>query len=322
MRIIKSVAIAGASGNIGAPTVQLLHAAGFTITALTRPNSPSTFPSYVTVKPVDYASIPSLTSALHGIDAAISCLGSFSLEHQPNLIEAAAAARVHRFIPAEYGADCLNARTRAFPILALKIQAEELLRRKAQQGGMSYSLVFSGLFLDWGLEVGMIVNVKEGKGTLYDGGDRVVSFTTTRTVAKAIVGCLLHLEETRDRGVYVQDVATSQNRIVELAGGLRPALEWTLEEADTEVLEREAHDAFLRGDYADMVGSVSDSILRVGGPAAISISCVADSRQVWRMYFGGEQYGMPFQKLDNDLFGIEEMGDQELKALIAKIMNA
>ena len=39
------------------------------------------------------------------------------------------------------------------------------------------------------------------------------------------------------------------------------------------------------------------------------------------MYFGGEQYGMPFQKLDNDLLGIKEMGDEELKGLIAKIMN-
>jgi hypothetical protein len=40
------------------------------------------------------------------------------------------------------------------------------------------------------------------------------------------------------------------------------------------------------------------------------------------MYFGGEEYGMPFKKLDNDLFGIKEMGDMELKALIAKIVKA
>lgn len=40
------------------------------------------------------------------------------------------------------------------------------------------------------------------------------------------------------------------------------------------------------------------------------------------MYFGGEQYGMPFRTLDNELFGIKGMGDEELKALIAEITSA
>jgi hypothetical protein len=40
------------------------------------------------------------------------------------------------------------------------------------------------------------------------------------------------------------------------------------------------------------------------------------------MYFGGESYGQPFQKLDNELFGIKEIGDEDVKALIAKIVAA
>jgi uncharacterized protein YbjT (DUF2867 family) len=260
MSPITTVAVVGASGNIGAPTVQLLHAAGFQITALTRPDSSSTFPDYVTVKTADYTSIPSLVEAFTGIDAVISCISYLALDSQPNLVEAAAQAGVTRFLPAEYGADCLNPKTREFPILASKIQVEELLmaKAKAHEGeGMSYTLLFTGLFLDWGLETGMIVNVKEGKARLYDGGDRIVSFTTTRTIAKAIVGCLEHLEETRNRGVYVQDIATSQNHIVGLARGVQPEKEWMLERADTEVMEREAEEAWRRKDYANMVGSVS-----------------------------------------------------------------
>ena len=258
MSPIRTVAVVGASGNIGFPTVQLLHAAGFQITALTRPDSSSTFPDYVTVKTADYTSIPSLVSAFTGIDAVISCISYLALDSQPNLVEAAAQAGVTRFLPAEYGADCLNPKTRAFPILASKIQVEELLMAKAKgQEGMSFTLLFTGLFLDWGLDTGMIVNVKEGKARLYDGGDRIVSFTTTGTVAKAIVGCLEHLEETENRGVYVQDIATSQNHIIELARGVQPEKEWILERADTEVMEREAEEAFRRGDYANMVGSVS-----------------------------------------------------------------
>lgn len=37
------------------------------------------------------------------------------------------------------------------------------------------------------------------------------------------------------------------------------------------------------------------------------------------MYFGGEEYGMPFRHLDNDLLDVNLMGDEELKALIARI---
>jgi uncharacterized protein YbjT (DUF2867 family) len=261
MSPIRTVAVVGASGNIGFPTVQLLHASGFQITAITRPDSSSTFPDYVTVKPADYASIPSLVEAFTGIDAVISCISYLALDSQPNLVEAAAQAGVTRFIPAEYGADCLNPKTREFPILAEKIKVEELLMAKAKsEEGMSYTLLFTGLFLDWGLETGMIVNVKEGKARLYDGGDRIVSFTTTRTIAKAIVGCLEQLEETKNRGVYVQDIATSQNHIVELAREVQPEKEWMLERADTEVMEREAEEAWRRKDYANMVGSVSDLI--------------------------------------------------------------
>ena len=164
---------------------------------------------------------------------------------------------VKKFIPAEYGADLLNPKTKEFPILASKVQVQDLLKVKAKETGMSYSLIFTGLFLDWGLDTGMVVNVKDGKAKLYDGGDRTVSFTTTTTVAKAIVGCLQHPEETKNRGVYVQDVATSQNHIIEIAKQVHPDKPWALETADTAVMEKEAHEAFLRQDYANMVGSVS-----------------------------------------------------------------
>ena len=39
------------------------------------------------------------------------------------------------------------------------------------------------------------------------------------------------------------------------------------------------------------------------------------------MYFGGEEYGSPFRELDNELLGIRLIGNEGLKALIAKSMN-
>ena len=39
------------------------------------------------------------------------------------------------------------------------------------------------------------------------------------------------------------------------------------------------------------------------------------------MYFGGEEYGQPFRELDNELFGIKKMKDEELTGLIARIIK-
>jgi nucleoside-diphosphate-sugar epimerase len=319
MSSIKTVAVVGASGNIGAPTVKLLHEVGFEVTAITRADSSSTFPDYVKVKPVDYTSIPDLTDAFTGIDAVVASVGYFALDIQPNLIEAAAKAGVSRFIPAEFGADLLNEKTRKFPILASKIQVQELLKLKAKETGMTYSLVFTSLFLDWGLDNGMVVNVKEGKAKLYDGGDRVVSFTTTTTVAKGIVGCLQHLEETKNRGIYVHDIATSQNHIIELAKQVQPEKEWETETEDTAAMEKQAQEAFLRKDYANMIGSVSVIISNSDRWFQAVVVLLTDISQVFRMYFGGEEYGQPFRELDNELFGIKTMKDEELTGLIARI---
>ncbi len=273
--------------------------ANYTVTALTRAESTATFPDHVNVVTVDYNSIPSLTAALTGQDAVVSTVGSFSLSIQPNLVEAAAAACVKRFIPAEYGADLLNHKARAFPIVAQKVQIQDLLERKAKETGMTYTFLFTGIFLDWGLglQSGMILDVKTHRGTLYDGGNTVTSTTRLATVGRGIVGCLEHGEETRNRGVYIQDIAISQNKILEIAKKLDPDAQWELTHADTAEMEKTAAEAVRRKDpdMTSMFGSI------------------------FRMYFGGEEYGMPFKKLDNELLGIKGMSDAELEQLIRDI---
>ncbi|MCJ1384491.1 hypothetical protein MMC17_007608 [Xylographa soralifera] len=299
MSQIKNVAVAGATGNIGLATINALQTAGFAVTALTRGGSTSSIPADVRIATVDYTSIESLTKALNEQDAVVSCVGAFALASQPNIVEAASAAGVKRFIPAEFGADTLNPQTRAFPILNDKVQVQKMLLEKYEQSGMTYSLLYTGLFLDWGLENGMILGVKSRKGTLYDGGKTVISTTTIATIAKGIAGCLLHPEETKNRGVYIQDVAISQNKLVELTNKVNPG-EWDLKEASTIELEKQAAAAYEQKDPNPM--SMAGS--------------------VFRMYFGGEAYGQPFKKLDNDLFGIKGMSDEEIETVIKNICTS
>ena len=165
--------------------------------------------------------------------------------------------------------------------------------------GMTYSFLFTGIFLDWGLglQSDMILNVKTHRGTIYDDGNTFISTTRLATVGKGIVGCLEHEEETRNRGVYIQDIAISQNKVLEIAKKLDPDAEWELEHADTAEMERVAAEVARRKDpdMASMYGSI------------------------FRMYFGGAEYGMPFKKLDNELLGIKGMTESDLEELIKQI---
>jgi hypothetical protein len=269
------------------------------VTALTRAGSKNSFPEGVKVVSVDYTSIPSLTKALNGQQAVVSVLGPAGLGFQGNLVEAAAAAGITRFIPAEYGADLLNARARAFPIHTSKVKLHELLAQKAKEVGMSYSLIFTGPFFDWGLRNGFILNFKKREGTLYDEGLNIFSATTIDTIAQAIVGCLQHLKETENRGIYIQDAAVSQKQLLDMAQKVDPQKKWTLNHASTAELEKAAFAAFERGD--------PDMMSMVGGAL--------------RAHFGGEEFGMPFKRLDNELLGIKGMSNDEVEKMVRDICN-
>lgn len=121
------------------------------------------FPPSVSVAPVDYDSIDSLTAALRGQDAVVSTLGAAALAKQLLLVNAAAQAGVKRFIPSDFGSDTLHPKSAALPVYADKVTVQKALRDKAaQQGpdgsGLTYTIVLCGPFLDWGLTVPFLLD--------------------------------------------------------------------------------------------------------------------------------------------------------------------
>lgn len=244
---------------------------------------------------MDYESIPSLTESLKGIDAVASCLASIARGLDSNLVEAASAAGVKRFIPAHYTADIQNAKSKLLPIMLPAAAIEEKLFTIAkEEGGMSYTLLFSGGFLELDLGNFFFVDVPKREATLWDGGDAIVNFTTIGTIGKAIAQILVHSEETKNRTLYISEIATSQKKVIELAKKLHPTKTWNLSYANTEVMEKQAEEAAKRGetDLMSIIGSLV------------------------RMYFGGPSYGMPFPKLDNELLGVKEFGEKELENVV------
>ncbi|CAD0109079.1 unnamed protein product [Aureobasidium uvarum] len=206
----KKVAIAGATGNLGPHIVNELVNQGFEVTVLTASGNTSGLPSAIKVAKVDFSSQDSLVSALRGQEAFISAIPKH--EDQPALIDAAIAAGVQRFIPSEFGSNIVgNENVRALPVFAGKVKTQEYLRAKQDQ--ISYTLLTNGLFLDWGIGLGWLINLK-GKTQILDDANSVHSFTLLSDVGKAVAGILNHPEETKNRGVYVQ---TAETESVDLA---------------------------------------------------------------------------------------------------------
>jgi NAD(P)-dependent dehydrogenase (short-subunit alcohol dehydrogenase family) len=287
---IRTVAVAGASGNLGPAILNQLLAAGFTVTALTRADSQSTFPSTVKVVPVDYDSLDSLTAALKGQDALVSTLATLAIDAQIRLVDAAIAAGVRRFIPSEFGSN--GPLARRLPVFASKVKVLDYLVQKVQERGneaFSYTAVYNSIFFDWGLKVGFLLGKER-----YDGGERKFSTTRLETIGKAVAGVLKHAEETKNRDVLVHEAVVTQNQLAALSGK-----KWEAEDVKTDVLEKEAY-AELAKEQPDFASAMLGFI----------------KRAIW-----GEGYGGEFTKVDNELLGISMMSEKEIEELVKEYIH-
>ncbi|KAI0428123.1 hypothetical protein F5Y09DRAFT_349827 [Xylaria sp. FL1042] len=295
MSAIKNVALTGATGNLGPAILEQLLKAGFNVTVLTRKSSTHELPAPVTVKPVDYDSIESLTAALQGQDAIISTLGFGGLTKQFNLIEAAKKAHVKRFIPSEFGSDTTNPKTASLAVFADKLATQRKLVEEAAKGTISYTNIYNGPFFDWGAKTGLIINASEKSVTLYDGGDRHFSTTTLPSIGKAVAGVLKKPEETKNRAVYVADAAPTMKQLKAIA------------EKVTGVA------------WEGKVVSVDDELV---APALAELEKENPNPdkfvypQIIASIWGGG-YGSHFQKLDNELLGLGQFTEADIEAVVA-----
>ncbi|OTB00767.1 hypothetical protein M426DRAFT_26246 [Hypoxylon sp. CI-4A] len=296
MTTVKTVAVVGANGKIGRPIVdRLLASRHFTVTILTRGGGQQrNFPADVTVKEVNYDSIESLEIALKGQDALVSAMAFEAIHVQKNLVEAALNAGVKRMIPSEYGNDLMNPKLAAFPIYQPKIAIRQQCERGVtQHPTFSWTTIHNASFLgpDWTLD--FIVDVKQRKADIKDGGDVLFCATTYDDIAQAVIGILTHLEETANRPVRISSVNTTQNELITLAKELGATDGWDITNSRTEALESEALRRWAEGDHSEEV--IAMFINRA---------------------FIGKGWGGYFPVLDNELLGIKGLDRDELKAII------
>ncbi|KAL3481021.1 hypothetical protein BJX99DRAFT_219539 [Aspergillus californicus] len=293
------VALVGGSGNLGPAVLSSLLDAGFAVTVLTRQDSTSTFDTGVQVAKVNYESLDSLKAALAGNDVVVNTLGVGAVPRSTHLrlVDAAVAAGVKRFIASEYGCDTTHPKTSKLPVFGDKVAVQQHLKKVSQESGLSYSLLITGPFLDWGLQNGFLLDLSGPVATLYDGGERKVSATTLKGVGKAVAGIINNLSATENRTVYVNEARVSQKELLALSGKKNP---------ETKIVQT--------------VDLEQEALAEIAKPAP---SHVVVARGFLRRAIFGEGFGTLFdsEKLSNDLFGLKTLSEEELRGLVASYSN-
>jgi nucleoside-diphosphate-sugar epimerase len=184
------------------------------------------------------------------------------------------------------------------PVFEGKKITQDYLQKKSNE--ISYTLINNGLFLDWGIQVGLLLNSKGEPTRVFDGGSDKHSFTLLSDVAQAVVGVLKHPKETHNRAVYVQSAALSQNEAIEISQQAKPDVTIERQNASVQELLETSHKQLSQGGEqigAAMLGFIITSIF-------------GDSKEYGNLWD---------EKNDNELLGIKEKSTAELKSLIAEL---
>ncbi|KAE9368270.1 putative isoflavone reductase like protein P3 [Stipitochalara longipes BDJ] len=295
--LIKKVAVAGPNGNTGPAIVKALLASGFEVTALTRSidKTRQTLGPDIKALKVDYLSHGSLVSALKGIDAVVVC-GAGMLPEQTNIIDAAIAAGVSRFLPSSLDGDISTPARRALPFNERKVVVSEYL--KARESVISHTSIRTGPLLDFCISRGALINMKEHSMTRFDDGEKKFSTTMTETAGKAVAAALKMGKEAENREFWIYDLVTSQNELLNWGKEVLPDVEWNVTEASTEELKRKAEEAM----KVDRKSRMVDIMMKV-------------------LAIHGRDFDSVFKKVDNEVLGIGFMGESEAKEILGRLVG-
>ncbi|KEF55878.1 uncharacterized protein A1O9_07458 [Exophiala aquamarina CBS 119918] len=299
MSVVKSVAVAGASGNLGPHIVKALVTAGLQVTVLTRSKKPGTYDSSVKAVEVDFTSVESLTAALQGIDGLVSTVTATAIENQTILIDAAIAAGVKRVIPSEFGSCTISPKVADLPMYSSMFKIKRYLEEQATAGKLTWTVLACGAFIDMVFAYPVLLDFANHKVTLYDKGDNRISSTSMDDIGKAIVGIFRIYEETKNKILRVSQVILTQNGLLKIAQELKPTVKWEISEVQTSVLLQQSLEEIKAGNFSQ--------------PTVMKL--------IYSTAFGGEAYGTAYDENDNQLLGIKELTEEYLKERVAKALG-
>jgi uncharacterized protein YbjT (DUF2867 family) len=217
------VAIAGATGMLGQLVAKELTNRGVPVKALVRPNtSPSRTETLkengVSVVPVDPSDIPALQKELTGASCVVSTLQGLAdviLTAQGNLLDAAAAAKVPRFIPSDFSLDFTKTRPGTNRNLDLRRQFHSQLDRS----GIAWTSILNGGFTDLLGGDSPMINHKKGKVMYIGSATQLLDFTTVADTA-AYTAAVAADPNPTPRFLRIAGDVVSVKDICEIAGNI------------------------------------------------------------------------------------------------------
>jgi hypothetical protein len=252
---IRNVMVVGASGNTGRPITEKLLQSGFSVSALTRTTSTSTFPAEVNVVKSDYTT-DDLARAFRGQDAVVSTIATFSTQEQISIIDAMIAAGVKRFVPSEFGVDTSDPRVVEL-LPPTKGKVDTIAYLKTKQDKLSWTGLIVGGYFDWAMLVGGLGwNLRNQTVTVYDSGDQLWEATNINRIAQSVAACLQteHYEETKNRYVFINSFTVSQNQVIaELEKAMGAKL--TIERVQSSEMAASARQELATGEVEYSTGS-------------------------------------------------------------------
>ncbi|KAF9928830.1 hypothetical protein BGZ67_006756 [Mortierella alpina] len=154
MSFSSTIAVAGATGTLGAPVTNALLEVGYKVKILTRSTVSNDVLAAYQSKGAhivfDAYAGKNLQNALQGVDILLSTVSSLSgnfYNGQVALIDAAKAAGVKRFVPSEFGLDGIKHTKQNDLHVFLRDKAK--LREYIEKSGLEHTYIFIGLFAEF-----------------------------------------------------------------------------------------------------------------------------------------------------------------------------
>lgn len=142
----------------------------------------------------------------------------------------------------------------------------------------------------------MLLDFANHKATLFDEGDNRISSNSLPNIGKAIAGILKNPEATKNQVVRISEVIVTQNKLLRIAEGLRPDIKWEISKVPASAILKEGLDGVSAGNFEKSV------ILKI----------------VTGTVAAGDVYGSAYDETDNELLGIKELTDEDLKRLVTQ----
>lgn len=246
---------------------------------------------------VDYDSQQSLVDALRGQEVLVACLQMDVIATvQPGLLDAAIKAGVRRYIPSEYSGITLDPGSRQMPLLTPFVEMQELIKQKAAEGFIEYTIIapggFSNVFID------LLLDWTNHNATFYDGGNKQVSVARLITIARGVAAVLKDVDKYKNAVVKFHDGTTSQKRCLEIAQRVDPNVNWTVENLDAQETMKVGLKALANGASFE-----SQPVLRLMAANALAKA---------------HHFGWTADEDESRVLGLDVLGQEGVDALVEK----